>query len=81
MNTRNTVPSWSVPLVSTLVPVSVFILYFVVMRPSRLELHNTILACWNAVIVTAVITNLVKLGVRISCHTPIVHTVEDMAWL
>ncbi|KAK9799711.1 hypothetical protein WJX73_001576 [Symbiochloris irregularis] len=63
LNTRNTVPSWSVPLVSTLGPTIAFVAYFVIMRPSRLELHNTILTCWSAVFYTAVITNLVKLGV------------------
>lgn len=63
LHISNTVPSWSVPLLALLVPIGVFAAYYIIMRPSRLEFHNTVLACWHAVIVTAVITNLVKLGV------------------
>ena len=36
-------------------------------KPSRLEAHSTLLACWSAVYTTALITILIKLRVRPSC--------------
>ena len=64
LRTRNTVPSWAVPLIATLVPAAAFALHNFLVKPSRLEAHNTLLACWSAVFATALVTNLVKLGVR-----------------
>ena len=60
-------PSWAVPVISTMVPALSFALYNFVTKPSRLEAHNTLLACWSAVFATALATNLIKLGVRRRC--------------
>ena len=70
LKTRNTVPSWSVPLIATLVPAAAFALHNFLVKPSRLEAHNTLLACWSAVFATALVTNLIKLGVRLRCCSP-----------
>ena len=67
LRTRNTVPSWSVPLIATLIPAAAFALHNFLVKPSRLEAHNTLLACWSAVFATALVTNLIKLGVRSRC--------------
>lgn len=69
LRTRNTVPSWSVPLIATLVPAGAFALHNFLVKPTRLEAHNTLLACWSAVFATALATNLIKLGVRLRCSS------------
>ncbi len=63
---QNTVPSWSVPVISTCGPAAVLAAYYFVACPTRLELHNTLLGCLTCVLATALATNLVKLSVRTS---------------
>lgn len=63
---QNTVPSWSVPVISTCGPAAVLVAYYFVACPTRLEFHNTLLGCLMCVIATALATNLVKLSVRTS---------------
>ncbi len=62
----NTVPSWSVPVISTCGPAAVLAAYFLLNRAhlTRLEVHNTLLGCLACVAATALATNLVKLSVR-----------------
>ena len=61
---HNTVPSWSVPVISTCGPAAVLAAYYFMAAPTRLEIHNTLLGCLTCVIATALATNLVKLSVR-----------------
>ena len=69
LRVRNTVPSWAVPVISTMVPAAAFAVHNFVTKPTRLEAHNTLLACWSAVFATALATNLIKLGVSGRCCT------------
>ena len=61
---HNTVPSWSVPVISTCGPAAVLVAYYLTAGAARLELHNTLLGCLSCVAATALATNLVKLSVR-----------------
>lgn len=63
LHVNNTVPAWTVPLIATLVPLSVICLAASVRKPTRVELHNAILGLFYAVFITATVTNLTKLGV------------------
>ena len=60
----DTVPAWAVPLISLFSPVAVILLHAACWRQSsRLEAHSAILAALSCVITTALVTNLIKLGV------------------
>ena len=61
---HNTVPSWSVPVISTCGPAAVLVAYYLAAGAPRAELHNTLLGCLSCVVATALATNLVKLSVR-----------------
>ncbi|KAK9837235.1 hypothetical protein WJX81_000517 [Elliptochloris bilobata] len=63
LKVHNTVPSWSVPIISTCGPAAVLVAYYFAAGPSRLEFHNTLLGCLSCVVATALATNLVKLSV------------------
>ena len=56
-------PAWAVPVISLFSPVVVILLYTFWRQSSRLEAHNAILAALSCVITTALVTNLIKLGV------------------
>ncbi len=62
---KDSVPSWSVPVISLCGPAAVLIAYFHIADTPRLEVHNAVLNGLMCVITTAFITNLVKLGVRL----------------
>jgi hypothetical protein len=62
---KNTVPSWSVPLLALSAPALGIVLHALLTKQaSRLEVHNAVLGAWSCVITAALITNLIKLGVR-----------------
>ncbi|KAK9805596.1 hypothetical protein WJX72_006866 [[Myrmecia] bisecta] len=63
LHKKNTVPAWTVPVISTCGPTLIFTVWYFVCKPPRIEAHNTILACLHAVFATALVTNLIKLGV------------------
>ena len=61
---KNSVPSWSVPVLALSAPALGIILHALLTgQTSRLEVHNAVLGSWSCVITAALITNLVKLGV------------------
>ncbi|KAL2518989.1 putative lipid phosphate phosphatase 3 [Abeliophyllum distichum] len=55
----NTVPVWSVPLYAILLPVSIFILFYI-RRSDVYDLHHSILGLLFAVLITAVLTDAIK---------------------
>ncbi|XP_054810675.1 lipid phosphate phosphatase 2-like isoform X2 [Prosopis cineraria] len=55
----NTVPVWAVPLYAVLLPIAVF-LFFYMRRRDVYDLHNSILGLLFAVLVTAVMTDAIK---------------------
>eukprot|EP00884_Botryococcus_braunii_P005502 jgi/Botrbrau1/14953/Bobra.0018s0056.1 len=63
LGSQQHVPSWTVHVLATMGPTTVFLGYALLAKPSRLELHNTVLGCFSSVLTTGVVTNLVKLGV------------------
>jgi hypothetical protein len=61
---QDTVPAWSVPLISLLSPVLAVLAHALIWRQTpRLEAHNAVLTALSCVMATALATNLVKLGV------------------
>jgi hypothetical protein len=60
---KDSVPSWSVPVISLCTPAAVIIAYFHLRNAPRLEVHNAVLSSLMCVITTAFITNLIKLAV------------------
>ncbi|CAK0784440.1 hypothetical protein CVIRNUC_007644 [Coccomyxa viridis] len=60
---KDSVPSWSVPIIALCSPILVITLYSRIWRASRLEVHNAILGGLSCVIFTALVTNLIKLAV------------------
>lgn len=63
LHQKNTVPAWTVPLIATAVPLIVIVSIAANSKLSRIEVHNTILGLFSSVLITACVTNLVKLGV------------------
>jgi len=63
LHQKNTVPAWMVPLIATAVPLLVILAIATLHRLPRLESHNVVLGLFSSVLITACITNLVKLGV------------------
>ena len=61
---KDSVPSWSVPIIALCAPILFITVYAQLWRASRLEVHNAILGGLSCVIFTALVTNLVKLAVR-----------------
>ena len=61
---KDSVPSWSVPIIALCAPILFITVYSQIWRASRLEVHNAILGGLSCVIFTALVTNLVKLSVR-----------------
>ncbi|EYU40818.1 hypothetical protein ABFS82_12G072000 [Erythranthe guttata] len=59
---ENTVPIWSVPLYAVLLPIAIFVLYYL-RRKDIYDLHNSILGLLFAVLITAVLTDSIKDGV------------------
>uniref|UniRef100_A0A7N0U389 Phosphatidic acid phosphatase type 2/haloperoxidase domain-containing protein n=1 Tax=Kalanchoe fedtschenkoi TaxID=63787 RepID=A0A7N0U389_KALFE len=58
----NTVPFWAVPIIAVLLPVVVFIAYYVIRRDVY-DLHHAILGILYSMLVTGVITDAIKDGV------------------
>ncbi|DBA69975.1 TPA: hypothetical protein ACH3X2_012463 [Trebouxia sp. C0005] len=63
LHTKNTVPAWAVPVLSTCGPASIFIAWYIIWRPSRWEMHNLILGLMASVFACALITNMIKITV------------------
>lgn len=63
LHQKNTVPSWTVPVIATLVPLAIILVVSLIFRPPAAENHSAILGLFSAVIITALLTNLIKLGV------------------
>ncbi|KAL3145164.1 hypothetical protein ABBQ38_001763 [Trebouxia sp. C0009 RCD-2024] len=63
LHTKNTVPAWVVPTLSTFGPASIFIVWYLIWRPSRWEMHNLILGLMASVFACALITNMIKITV------------------
>ena len=59
----NTVPAWVVPTLSTCGPATVFVVWYLIWRPGRWEMHNLILGLMASVFACALITNLIKITV------------------
>lgn len=59
----NTVPSWSVGVISIIFPITCFVVYKYMRQRPALELHHLILGLMTAVTVTAAITNCIKVPV------------------
>ncbi|KAK1380761.1 Lipid phosphate phosphatase [Heracleum sosnowskyi] len=55
----NTVPLWTVPMYAVLLPIIVFILFYI-WRRSVYDLHHSILGLLSAVLITAVLTDSIK---------------------
>ncbi|KAL2546252.1 putative lipid phosphate phosphatase 3 [Forsythia ovata] len=55
----NTVPVWAVPLYAILLPVSIFLLFYI-RRSDVYDLHHSILGLLFAVLITAVLTDAIK---------------------
>ncbi|XP_048228534.1 lipid phosphate phosphatase 1 isoform X2 [Ricinus communis] len=55
----NTVPTWSVPLYAVLLPIAIF-LFFYMRRRDVYDLHHSILGLLFSVLITAVITDTIK---------------------
>ena len=64
---KDSVPSWSVPIIALCSPIAVMAVYSQIWRASRLEVHNAILGGLSCVIFTALVTNLIKLAVSACC--------------
>ena len=58
-----TVPSWALPLLALLLPILIFIVVKVVKKRSALELTRLILTLCSSVLLTALITNVIKVTV------------------
>ena len=60
---KDTVPAWSVPVISLFSPLLVILAHALIWRQTpRLEAHNAALAALSCVMTTALVTNLIKLG-------------------
>ncbi|GAB2280031.1 Putative lipid phosphate phosphatase 3, chloroplastic [Dionaea muscipula] len=55
----NTVPVWSVPLYAVLLPIAIFVLFYI-RRRNVYDLHHAILGLLYAVLISAVITDAIK---------------------
>ncbi|XP_041015106.1 lipid phosphate phosphatase 2-like isoform X3 [Juglans microcarpa x Juglans regia] len=55
----NTVPVWSVPMYAVLLPIAIFLLFYI-HRKDVYDLHHSILGLLFAVLITAVITDSIK---------------------
>ena len=64
LHTKNTVPAWVVPTLSTCGPASVFVVWYLICRPSRWEMHNLLLGLMASVFACALITNMIKITVH-----------------
>ncbi|XP_051149133.1 lipid phosphate phosphatase 2-like isoform X1 [Andrographis paniculata] len=58
----NTVPIWAVPLYAVLLPIAIFVLYYM-RRNDVYDLHHSILGLLFAVLITGVLTDAIKDGV------------------
>ncbi|KAL9680587.1 hypothetical protein QQ045_018468 [Rhodiola kirilowii] len=58
----NTVPFWVVPVIALLIPVTVFLVYYIIRRDVY-DFHHAILGLLFSVLVTGVITDAIKDGV------------------
>ncbi|CAM8957162.1 unnamed protein product [Rhodiola kirilowii] len=58
----NTVPFWAVPVIALLIPVTVFLVYYIIRRDVY-DFHHAILGLLFSVLVTGVITDAIKDGV------------------
>ena len=65
LHVKQQVPAWAVPTISVLGPIVVIGIWAVIVRPRRAEIHNTIMAALYAVFFTALVTNLIKIGVSL----------------
>ena len=63
LHTKNTVPAWAVPVLSTCGPALVFVVWFILTPVNRLEMHNIILGLISSVMTCALATNLIKITV------------------
>ncbi|GER44439.1 lipid phosphate phosphatase [Striga asiatica] len=59
---ENTVPVWAVPLYAVLLPIFIFVLYYI-RRRDVYDLHHSILGLLFSVLITAVLTDSIKNGV------------------
>ncbi|XP_004299036.1 PREDICTED: lipid phosphate phosphatase 2-like [Fragaria vesca subsp. vesca] len=59
---ENTVPAWAVPVYAVLLPIAIFLLFYV-RRKDVYDLHHSILGLLFSVLVTVVITEAIKNGV------------------
>ena len=69
LHTRNTVPAWVVPVLSTCGPTSIFIAWYIIWRPSRWEMHNLMLGLMASVFACALITNMIKITVSLDASS------------
>ncbi|XP_065881309.1 lipid phosphate phosphatase 1-like [Euphorbia lathyris] len=58
----NTIPTWSVPLYAVLLPIAIFV-FFYIRRRDVYDLHHSILGLLFAVVITGVITDAIKVAV------------------
>ncbi|CAM8879654.1 unnamed protein product [Rhodiola kirilowii] len=59
---KNTIPFWAVPIIAGLLPIIVFIVFYVIRRDVY-DLHHGILGILYSILVTGVITDAIKDGV------------------
>ncbi|KAI4357738.1 hypothetical protein L6164_001669 [Bauhinia variegata] len=58
----NTIPFWAVPVIAILIPLAVFVAYYII-RKNVYDFHHAILGLLFSVLITAVITDAIKDGV------------------
>lgn len=63
----NQVPAWAIPLLCFAAPLAVILPFYFSGRISRIVTHHGLLQVFAAVVITGLITNLVKLNVRYCC--------------
>eukprot|EP00891_Asterochloris_glomerata_P008515 jgi/Astpho2/8515/Aster-x1528 len=63
LHTKNTVPAWAVPVLSTCGPALVFTIWYFAAKPSRWEMHSIALGLLANVMACALVTNVIKLSV------------------
>ncbi len=57
-------PPWAVPLIAVFGPVLVILGFFLAGRISRLEAHHSMLVAVSCVAINGIVTNGIKVGVR-----------------
>ncbi|XP_045819189.1 lipid phosphate phosphatase 2-like [Trifolium pratense] len=58
----NTIPFWAVPIIAILLPLAVFLVYYII-RKDVYDFHHAVLGLLFSVLITAVITDAIKDGV------------------